>query len=148
MVLRIINGNILMACTKYIAHQINCVTTTTAGLSKSLFAKYPYANVYTDGTKRVPGKIIVRGNDDDHRLIINMAGQFRPGKPTNKETTFQRLEWFKSCLEEIKKIPDLESIAFPHGIGCGLAGGDWLEYARLLDEFARTVKADVYIFKL
>ena len=31
---------------------------------------------------------------------------------------------------------NLPSIAFPEQIGCGLAGGDWGAYERMLEEFA------------
>ena len=36
-------------------------------------------------------------------------------------------------------LPELESVAFPYGIGCGLAGGNWEEYQAMLEEFANMV---------
>jgi len=30
----------------------------------------------------------------------------------------------------------LESVAFPHSIGCGLAGGDWAAYRAAIERFA------------
>ena len=44
--IKIINGNLLDATEKYIMHQINCKTTNGLGLSKSIFNKFPSANIY------------------------------------------------------------------------------------------------------
>ena len=43
----IIKDNILNAKEKYIAHQCNCVTKYGKGLSKAIFDKYPYSNIYS-----------------------------------------------------------------------------------------------------
>jgi hypothetical protein len=39
-------------------------------------------------------------------------------------------------------------VAFPHGIGCGLAGGDWREYRAALERWADSVPFSVYTVKL
>jgi hypothetical protein len=52
----------------------------------------------------------------------------------------QRLKWFKATLKQIAQLPELESVAFPYQIGCGLAGGDWKQYRAALEEFAERVK--------
>ena len=41
---------------------------------------------------------------------------------------------------KIAKIPNLESIAFPWRIGCGLAGGNWEWYLGTLKNFADHVE--------
>jgi len=151
MKVKVIEGaDILASCTKYIAHQVNCKSTGSKGLSQAMFKKYPYSNVYTDGTVRIPGHIIVRGDGEDTRYVINMVAQFYPGKPTLSpfDSPETRLKWFKTCLDEILEIKDLESIAFPYKIGCGLAGGDWSEYLKLIEDFAQKTEAEVYICKL
>lgn len=46
---------------------------------------------------------------------------------------------FKECLEKIGTLPaDSKpcSIAFPHEVGCGLAGGSWVKYDAMLNDFA------------
>jgi hypothetical protein len=151
----IFEGNLLDAHTKYIAHQTNCVTNKAAHLAAAVFARYPHADVYSG---RViydePGTIIVKGNGEDERLVINMFGQFYPGKPryadSAKDGYFVRRKYFFSCLKEVSLIDDLDSIAFPWGIGCGAAGGDWDFYHGLIDKFAEHMKykADVFIYKL
>lgn len=149
MKVKIIEADILSCTAKYIAHQVNCRSKLSKGLSYDLFQKYPYANVYADGTKRVPGNIIIRGNGEDERFVINMAAQYYPSKPKQHDTSEARLKWFRECLVQIRyTIKDLESIAFPYKIGCGLAGGDWNKYLQLLEEFAQNTDAEVYVCKL
>ena len=46
----------------------------------------------------------------------------------------------KATLKEIAELPELESVAFPYQIGCGLAGGDWKQYRAALEDFAERVK--------
>ena len=56
-----------------------------------------------------------------------------------------QLKWFKNQLilhqmssnkKQIATIDGIKSVAFPAKIGCGLAGGDWLTYLRLIRRFA------------
>lgn len=148
MKVKIIEADITACTTKYIAHQINCRSKLSKGLSYELFQKYPYSNVYADGTKRVPGNIIIRGDGEDERFIINMAGQYYPSKPKQHDTYEARLKWFRECLVQILYIKNLESIAFPYKIGCGLAGGDWSKYLGMIEDFAQQTDAEVYICKL
>eukprot|EP01068_Selenidium_serpulae_P011229 Selendium_serpulae@DN5621_c0_g2_i4.p1 len=91
---------------------------------------------------------------------INMFGQFELG-PAGKysrvalpagiknETRLLQEKWFRECFEAITEInhkpilqgqtdgPSIKSIAFPHSIGCGLAGGNWNRYQAMLHNFAR-----------
>lgn len=102
---QLVQGDLLKSPAKYIAHQINCKTDKAKGLSDAIFGKYPYANVYGDGTERVPGKIIVRGDGHQQRYVINMAAQVYPGKPNHhNDTSAFRLEWFRNCLKLIAGI--------------------------------------------
>jgi O-acetyl-ADP-ribose deacetylase (regulator of RNase III) len=126
------NENILHSDYQYIAHQCNCVSKNSAGLAKSIFEKYPYSNIYQNREKNdSPGNIIISGNGDDQRYIINMLSQFYPGTP-KYETYEQRLGWFKSCILKISEIKNIKEIAFPFNIGCGLAGGKWEDYENLI----------------
>lgn len=156
-----IESDLLLIDTKYIAHQCNVLSADAGGIAASIFLKYPYSNCYQyrKGCSRKelplagqePGNILICGSGEpDERFIINMFSQFYPGSYNNNyiidsETT--RLNYFKSCLEKIKEIPDLTSIAFPYKIGCNLGGGNWEKYYSLLRRFAEDLEfeADVYI---
>jgi hypothetical protein len=111
----------------------NCRTTAAGGLAAAVFAAFPHADIYTDGTARSPGSIHIRGGgvgsgDISVRGVINMLAQDLPGKPPthNGESSQQRHLWFQQCLHAMEAVgSELHSVAFPYGIGCGLAGGDW-----------------------
>lgn len=145
----VIEGDLLRCPAKYIVHQCNCLTTGAAGLAADMFRAFPHADVYTDGSNRVPGTVDVRGgkpNGDGayERGVVNLFGQFRPGKAARagltSDTAAIRLRWFQTALVELsERGAELESVAFPHLIGCGLAGGDWAAYSQLIEDFAATV---------
>lgn len=151
--LEIVRGNILYADTKYIAHQCNCITTKSKGLSKIIFDRHPYADIYSSRPEKVDyknlpegqkaGTIIIKGNDRDQRYIINMLSQIYPGPPKFIQSKLDgesaRIKYFIECLDKISKIENLESIAFPYGVGCGLAGGNWNIYFPLLKGFAKHI---------
>jgi O-acetyl-ADP-ribose deacetylase (regulator of RNase III) len=146
------SGNILTCSETYIAHQCNLVTKVAAGLSLSIFTKFPYADIYTERKYIKPttktGEIRLMGNGKENRYIINMIGQNYPGKPKEYETRKDRLQWFNSCLLKME-ILDIEnkSIAFPYNIGCGLAGGVWPDYLGAIQNFAeRNPKTTVIIY--
>ena len=141
-----VTGDLLdFSIDNYIVHQCNCVTTTPKGLSQSIFAKFPDADIYSDGTIRKMGDIIIRGH------VINLLGQYYPSKakyPNDNELL--RIKAFKNGLNKIAKQITLTcNIAFPYKIGCGLAGGKWPVYEEMIKEFANNNKhLTIYIVKL
>jgi O-acetyl-ADP-ribose deacetylase (regulator of RNase III) len=153
----VVEGDLFKSKAKYIVHQCNCVTWTAAHLAKDMFAKFPYADVYSprkEGDYRdTPGDIIVKGNGQDERFVIAILGQVYPGRPrvsvANDQFDF-RTRYFFEGLKKIAAIDGLESVAFPWGIGCGAAGNNWEKYHKLIDKLADHLgdKAKVYIYKL
>jgi O-acetyl-ADP-ribose deacetylase (regulator of RNase III) len=138
--------------TNCIAQQSNCVT---VGNGKGLYAiinkKYPSTDVYTEGRMpSIPGTISVKCSKESPQVIvIHMFGQYYPGRAKFPNDTLQKRElWFESCLERVGKTIHSGSIAFPHGIGCGLAGGNWDTYQTMLVDFAKKFPhLKVYIVK-
>lgn len=149
-----IEGDLLESDAKYICHQCNCTSIGSAGLAREIFKKYPYADAYWRGCDRIPGEISVMGNGENQRYIINMYAQIRPGCSSlyvlkQSDGANDRIKYFISCLQKIKQIENLESIAFPFGIGCNLAGGDWSKYYKILKKFAESIpEVKVYIISL
>ena len=143
--IEIITGDLLEAKEKYIIHQTNCFSTgSAAGIARAIFDKYPYANCYSD-RKEVskPGSIDIRGDGIDKRYIINLHGQLYPGSPKYSmsiDNEKARKDYFYQGLLRVAKIKDLESIAFPYRIGCGIAGGNWKLYLKMINNFANYVE--------
>lgn len=118
----------------YLVHQCNCKSTSCLGLAKTIFKKYPEANSYITNRVRIPGKVEIIGP------IINLYGQIYPGRArTNSNDSYDyRLNYFKQGLRDICLTLDSNTtinLAFPKYIGCGLAGGVWANYEKILMEF-------------
>lgn len=158
MAIEIVKASIFTTGAKYILHQTNCVSYNSAGLAKNIFDTYPYSNYYKNRkeydstTYSEPGTIQICGDGLKERYIINMFAQYNPG-PTNEEALHDnikdRKKWFFSCLMKVAEIKDLNSVALPDRIGCGLAGGDWSWYFKKILAFEKYVerKAKVLIYK-
>lgn len=134
--MEIIEGDLLTSGEKYIAHQCNCISIGSRGLAKSIPDKWRYADVYTQRKQHSkPGTIILTSPEEEYAPhVICMFAQFQPGKPNiYNDSSQHRLSWFKACLEEINKL-NIDTIAMPYNIGCGLAGGNWEDYLKLLEE--------------
>jgi O-acetyl-ADP-ribose deacetylase (regulator of RNase III) len=152
-VIEVVKGSLLDANEQYIAHQCNCVTTQGGGLYYYLTQRFPHADIYASRPINYrpkpgddwPGNIKISGDGKDKRLVISMLAQFYPGKPKTDSLALDgytaRKTYFKICLSKISVLKGLESIAFPVGIGSGLAGGEWRDYQAMLEFFADAVKA-------
>lgn len=173
MTLNTIQGDLLTCQDPVIVHQTNCVTTRGAGLAHLIFNKYPYSDVYKirkskPGNKfafkeacDTPGTIKTRSPPVVHvesvgessigtsgPVVVNLFGQYNIGGP--KKDNYQREGWFKSGLDELREFmvkDGYKSCAFPYKIGCGLGGGKWKNYEKMIKEFAKDVPFDVNIIR-
>ena len=146
--LQTVIGDLTLAKDTYLCHQCNCVTNRSAHLARAVFNAFPYADVYSERTEHSkPGTIELRGNGDDQRWVVALYGQYYPGKTkypnSPKDGWGARLGYFKSCLEELDKLPP-GSFAFPWRLGCGAAGGNWDDYLALVQEFAKNHSVTLY----
>jgi hypothetical protein len=165
----------ILSSVSAICQQLNCVGCDGRGLAEGVAKKLPYGCSYKDrkpmkaGSKfavvddrATPGTIDVRGppagifgSGTGRPVVINMFAQWEmgsagkynrvsPAPPSDSAET--RELWFAQCLDEIAKIsPRPSSLAFPYEIGCGLAGGRWEHYERMLLEFAERYP-DIEVF--
>ena len=149
--LEILEGDLLKSGCDIIAHQINCISTGSAGLADAIFRKYPDVNVYTGKFERVPGKNIYTVTNKDAVLVVHMAGQLTPRslkyrQPENDNSS-ARVGYFKSCLEELSARLQNETeqlkLGMPYLIGCSLAGGYWPDYLVLLEEFNNSLPDNI-----
>jgi O-acetyl-ADP-ribose deacetylase (regulator of RNase III) len=149
----VIDGDLLESGIPVIAHQCNCVTTRGAGLAASMFAKYPYSDIYSKKILgvRVPGEIRVCYPPEEGPIVVNLLAQFKPGKPKESETKAVRLAWFRQTLLMLGKFMTTGKhtlVGMPYNIGCGLAGGDWKDYLRQIQAFSAQFGIKVRLYKL
>lgn len=157
-----VEGDLLLyAKADYIVQQCNCLTVRGLGLYTAIAAKFPDAHPYSgrreigqsncavEEDRAEPGSIAILGR------VICLFAQWRPGScskrrfdkypdsPSGPETIDQRIAWFRQALNALAvRFGDTLrlTIAFPHGIGCGLGGGRWDVYRSLIVEFANAHK--------
>ena len=150
MTLKIIRGDLLKAHETYLCHQCNCISQRSAHLSHAVFQSFPHADVYSGREiPDKPGTIKIRGNNTDQRYVINMFGQYYPGKKypnSKKDGREKRAEFFNLCLNQMNDLQG--DFAFPWRIGCGAAGGDWDRYLNMLRNFADDIEGNVTIYRL
>ena len=149
--------NIIYAREKYIMQQCNCLTITSYGLSKTLAEYFPHGDAYK-GRRRMgkrncaikqdrvePGSVSILEGEENLPQIICLYAQFRPGKTTSTysyptdypDQDTDRVGYFEECLDCLLEYFEDEcvNIAVPYKIGCGLAGGNWESYLKLLNNF-------------
>lgn len=152
--IEVVTGDLLNATEKYIVHQTNCLSDGgAAGVARLIFDKYPHSDCYLDRKEpSKPGTIDVRGGSDGKRGVINLHGQFYPGGVQNPLSALDgstaRETYFYRGLLRIAKLENLESIAFPWKIGCGIAGGDWEHYLGKLSNFADYVERQGVVVRI
>ena len=148
-------GNLVTGDYPVIVHQVNCKGVMGAGIAKQIRDKHPivysdYKNALAEGATL--GHIVVSHESGlNGQLIISMFAQDGYGR--NKRYT--DYEAFKKCLNVLARIMNDYSpkghynrIAFPYGIDCGLAGGDWNIIQGMLKDFSEKVKQEVVIVNL
>ena len=112
-----------------------------------MFDKYPVANVYGVSYPRkevYAGDITIDSDPDKDVKIIALWGQETLGRGRDMAN---RAQAFRQGLQKIREFlvalrPPMTTIAFPDGIGCGLAGGDPQVYRRSLVDFAKQLAGD------
>jgi len=165
--MKIIQADLLTTKIKYIAHQCNCLTIRSHGLSKYIADNYPWADIYKsrkaigrrncaiEKNRDIPGTVKIIHSQNNTKAVICMFGQWAPSVPQKYksypnyeiDTYDNRAKWFEQCLNQMKTIKT-KSIAFPWKIGCGLAGGDWNLYKKLLEDFEKESGIEVVLYKL
>lgn len=151
----LIQGNILTADEKYIAHGCNCVGAFGAGLAGQIARMYPQAReAYLKKYREEGWKLgeIQLVKIEGGPTIINCATQYNY-KGYGLLADYGAI---RTCLQKIKSVtnnadpadryfPEKIEIALPK-IGCGLARGEWAVVEKIiLEELGDCAR--VYVLK-
>ena len=151
-----IKCDILQSNADIICHQVNCQGVMGAGLAKQIKNKYPivfkhYKNLVDDfDGKRslMMGFILPVYASIPKPIIINCFAQYSFGTD-RRQTDYAAL---KNCLisiiEYAKSFEKTPMIAFPYGMGCGLAGGDWKVVEPMINETFADYDGEILICEL
>jgi O-acetyl-ADP-ribose deacetylase (regulator of RNase III) len=158
----VVEGNLLDAKESCIVHQCNCTTTRAAGLAAQLHEKFPWCDIYSKRNGYDLGHIgeaLISGNGKDRRYVASLISQIYAGGPSDKTQFYvphldeviadnnnTRVMLFQRALEDLASN-GITTFAFPWGIGCGLAKGNWKTYEKILREWANKNKLVVRVYK-
>ena len=147
-------GNVFDSGAPAVAHQCNALGIMGAGVALQVKQRFPSAyNAYRSLCKRSEADALMGHiqpclcGGSKERWIINCFAQRAIGTDT-KQTDYQALE---SCFREIHDWAiqnHIRKVAIPHGIGCGLAGGDWDTVLGILKNVFNDYKVDIEIWKM
>lgn len=149
-----IQGNLLTSDCNIIIHQANCQGVMGAGIAKQIVNLYPEVLV-ADREYKVPVGNEARLGRTSHApvkgphgalLVVNLYSQFNYGR--GKQTDYKA---FTKGLHSILTRLDIKGrgykVGLPFGIGCGLAGGDWLIINSIIEEASEKFGRDLYLYK-
>jgi hypothetical protein len=109
-----------------------------------------------------PGTVFILANEQGPN-IVNMFAQYAPGKPGNvwqplidvdgkiavADQASDREKYFQECLDAMfdyfEFTEEKVKIAVPYKIGCGLAGGYWPRYEKMLRNFEQRMQKRLFI---
>ena len=135
--IRTVIGNIVESKETYICHQVNCQNAMGAGVAKALYERWPsvkseyhaFCSKHHAPAELLGSHQLISVGED--KWVINIFGQLEFGRNKNKVyTDYVALE---KVFVEISQLDG--SFAFPHGIGCGLANGDWNIVYSLIEKY-------------
>ena len=136
--LKIIEGDILEIKEGIIMHQVN-TRGVTGGLAGALRRKYPEAFDHYDRACRIRKRdalghccLEVAAIGDPPLIIAHIFGQPQPGPNTDYAAVDTALGKLAYYLEG-DSGKDTQIFA-PYKIGCGLGGGDWVQYSAIIEK--------------
>lgn len=153
----VVKGDLLDAKEAYILQQNCCIACKAHGLSEVISKRYPYADPYSSRRRMgkrnmavptdrsVPGTIqVFRPESGEGPAFVSMYAQYGMGAPYSynnsdkhfADSTLHRYQFFTQCLERVAHLKPV-SVAMPYNIGCGLAGGRWSVYEKMIADWAK-----------
>lgn len=146
------NGNILDSGADVICHQVNCQGAMGAGLAKQIRQRWPdayedYINFCSlSGPYDKLGEVKLT-EVSPGKYIAHAFAQLNYGRKNLCYTSYDALS---SCFEYLARLQYEWGVrvAFPYGIGCGLAGGDWNVVRANIEDIFGNAYADCEIWKL
>lgn len=150
--IKFVNGDILTFPERdgdtIICQQVNCRGVMGAGLAKQIRDKWPAVyNEYIRVTD-VCDKLMLGSYQNikvgPHLYVVNLFGQDGYGRD-KRYTNYAALT--AALFRAMKENPHA-TFRIPYGLGCGLAGGNWVTVLNLIEEAANAWNVNVEIWVL
>ncbi len=139
--LKVIKQDIMTVTEGIICHQVNCKGVMGAGLAKAIKEKYPSVFQQYKAlclTAMGPKSIILLGKChvvpvSSTLMVANIFGQDEYGNHAVYTNYRAVREAFNSLKDYHKTLGG--NVYVPMDMGCGLAGGCWDDYSKIIEEF-------------
>lgn len=125
-----------------IIHQANIDGAMKSGIAGAITKRYPEAaaadlKAYGEGKAQL-GHFSYHKYEDTGRIIVNLYGQSikftsTAGIPTDYNAVIVGLERVRKWIDTFENSDDV-IIGVPYLMGCGLGGGDWAVYSKIIDK--------------
>jgi O-acetyl-ADP-ribose deacetylase (regulator of RNase III) len=134
-------GDLLKASVSTIAHQCNVMSNKASGLAAVIFEMVPESDVYASNPNplRFGTWDVFPVENMPFKNVLNLYTQMYPGKPQwGADSALNRLKVFRDAVNMYlaTHVGVVGSIAFPKYIGCGLAGGNWYNYRKVIQDIS------------
>ena len=120
-----------------IAHQVNCCNTIGAGVSRAIITRYPkvegaYHEMCNKKGKDGAFGMIQTIRVGENLVIANIFSQKDFGNSKKTGIVYTDMNLLTESLKYLLKTNS--KVYVPQYIGCGLAGGDWHEFLKLMKD--------------
>lgn len=128
----------------HIAHQANLYHVMGAGIAKAIADKWPRALGADQKTANGDtGKLGTFSLSHGKPTIVNVYSQDGMGKHSTDYLAM------KKALDKLRSFLDGQcKLGIPHGMGCGLAGGDWAIVEKIIKDVFEPAEFECVIVKL
>jgi O-acetyl-ADP-ribose deacetylase (regulator of RNase III) len=132
-----------------LAHQANCFNLMGAGVAGAIAANFPEAAIadsYTPkGARTKLGSFSGYYLPDFDLTIYNLYGQYTPG---HCGTSVHLEESIRRMVQDILSRTDQDiRIGIPK-MGCGIAGGNWDEFSKMIEVALAPLSVNTTVFVL
>lgn len=143
--MKVVNADLFDVQRGIIAHQVNNVGAYDAGIAKTMKERYPEtATKYREKCRDTfPDELLgyvqfIRVSE--HLIVANIFGQTLDATKRRNTSYDATAEGWSRMYRAARKLDlvdpvtsEVEDIYVPYGIGCGLGGGNWDIYERIVD---------------
>jgi len=122
-----IQGDLLHVESGIICQQVNCQRVAGAGLALQIRKRWPeWYDGFSHHDASLGDAHYFRANQDLTIASLYAQDSYgREGRYTNYEAFYTSLDVVRNFVLGIQVSGGDAQVYLPHGIGCGLAGGDW-----------------------
>jgi len=143
---RYLRGDLRQTELNFIAHGVNCQNVMGSGVARALFEKYPevkeqyhkYFETAPIGAENLGKVQFVKINPN--LTILNLFTQNKFGQGDQIYVDYIAIS---NIFSTLNRMLHGKSLAIPK-IGAGLAGGDWREIERIVDDATPNLDITVY----